>query len=35
MKEVHLVAKKGEKVVKLQIPDGKANPATQVGSALG
>ena len=29
------MAKKGEKVVKLQIPAGKANPAPPVGPALG
>ncbi len=35
LKEVCLVAKKVEKVVKLQIPAGKANPAPPVGPALG
>ncbi len=35
IKEVHIVAKKVEKVVKLQIPAGKANPAPPVGPALG
>lgn len=34
-KEVCLVAKKVIKVVKLQIPAGKANPAPPVGPALG
>ncbi len=33
--EVHIVAKKVDKVVKLQIPAGKANPAPPVGPALG
>jgi len=32
---VHIVAKKVIKVVKLQIPAGKANPAPPVGPALG
>src|SRR5690554_2769757 len=35
LKEVCLVAKKVIKVVKLQIPAGKANPAPPVGPALG
>lgn len=35
LKEVCLVAKKVVKVVKLQIPAGKANPAPPVGPALG
>ncbi len=35
LKEVCLVAKKVEKIVKLQIPAGKANPAPPVGPALG
>lgn len=35
LKEVCLVAKKVEKLVKLQIPAGKANPAPPVGPALG
>lgn len=35
LKEVCLVAKKVEKVVKLQIPAGKATPAPPVGPALG
>ena len=35
LKEVCLVAKKVTKVVKLQIPAGKANPAPPVGPALG
>ena len=34
-KEVCLVAKKVIKIVKLQIPAGKANPAPPVGPALG
>lgn len=34
-KEVCLVAKKVVKIVKLQIPAGKANPAPPVGPALG
>nr|WP_082881174.1 50S ribosomal protein L11 [Lederbergia galactosidilytica] len=34
-KEVRLVAKKVIKLVKLQIPAGKANPAPPVGPALG
>ncbi|RKJ54049.1 50S ribosomal protein L11, partial [Butyricicoccus sp. 1XD8-22] len=35
LKEVCLVAKKVIKIVKLQIPAGKANPAPPVGPALG
>lgn len=35
LKEVCLVAKKVEKIVKLQIPAGKATPAPPVGPALG
>ncbi len=35
LKEVCLVAKKVDKLVKLQIPAGKANPAPPVGPALG
>ena len=35
LKEVCLVAKKVEKLVKLQIPAGKATPAPPVGPALG
>jgi len=35
LKEVCLVAKKVTKLVKLQIPAGKANPAPPVGPALG
>ncbi len=35
IKEVHIVAKKVDKVVKLQIPAGKADPAPPVGPALG
>jgi len=35
LKEVCLVAKKIDKLVKLQIPAGKANPAPPVGPALG